>query len=152
MRRALLIAAVAVTPMAIVAGVVGVSHAASSYYVSPSGSDSAAGTQSAPWKTIAHAQSVVTAGDTVYFRGGTYSYTTSTTSCTSQTAVVDAITLSKSGSSGSPISYLDYPGEKPVFDFSGMTSTDCRIKGFDVTGSYIYLRGFEVPAFSRTTT
>src|SRR5690242_1382214 len=42
------------------------------YYVSPTGSDSAAGTQSAPWATIAHAQSAVQAGDTVYVRGGTY--------------------------------------------------------------------------------
>ncbi len=144
MRRALLTAAVTVAPIAIVAGLTGVSHAAGSvYYVAPNGSDSAAGTQSAPWRSIAHAQSVVTAGDTVYFRGGSYGYTAATTGCASQTATVDAITLNKSGSPGSPISYLNYPGEKPSFTFSGMTN-DCRIKGFDVTGSYLYLRGFEV--------
>jgi hypothetical protein len=117
--------------------------AASVYYVSPSGSDTAAGTQSAPWKSIAHAQSVVGAGDTVYFRGGTYSYTAATSSCSSQTATVDAITLNKSGTAGSPISYSNYPGEKVQFNFSGMTQ-NCRIKGFDVTGSYLYLRGLEV--------
>jgi Pel9A-like, right handed beta helix region len=141
--RAALISAIVVTPIAIVATSVAVSHAASIYYVSPTGSDSAAGTQAAPWASIAHAQSVAAAGDTVYFRGGTYSYTTATTSCTSQTATVNAIVLSKSGSSGSLMNYLNYPGEKPVFNFSGMTN-DCRIKGFDVTGSYIYLRGLEV--------
>src|SRR5690348_11019257 len=128
--RALLISAVTVTPIAVVATTEGVSHAAANvYYVSPSGSDSAAGTQSAPWKSIAHAQSVAVAGDTVYFRAGTYSYTTGTASCASQTATVDAITLSKSGSSGSMINYWNYPGEKPVFNFSGMTGVNCRIKG-----------------------
>ena len=143
LKRAILISVVTMCPIAVVAGAVAVSHAASVYYVSPSGSDSAAGSQAAPWKSIAHAQSVAAAGDTVYFRGGTYSYSTATTSCTSQTATVNAIVLSKSGSSGSPINYFNYPSEKPVFNFSGMTN-DCRIKGFDVTGSYIYLKGLEV--------
>ncbi|WP_255950003.1 right-handed parallel beta-helix repeat-containing protein [Streptomyces odontomachi] len=117
--------------------------AGSVYYVAPNGSDSAAGTQSAPWASIAHAQSVVGAGDTVYVRGGTYAYTHGTKSCASQTDRIDAITLNKSGSSGSPIQYLAYQGEKPVFDFSGMKD-DCRIKGFDVTGNYLHLKGLEV--------
>lgn len=115
----------------------------STYYVSPSGSDSAAGTKSKPWKTIAHAQSSVSAGDTVYFRGGTYAYTAANKTCSSQTALVDAITLSKSGTSSSPINYYAYDGENPVFDFSAMKD-DCRIKGFNVTGSYIHLKGLEI--------
>ncbi|WP_290858927.1 carbohydrate-binding protein [Hamadaea sp.] len=113
------------------------------YYVSPSGNDGAAGTQSAPWASIAHAQAVAQPGDTVYFRGGTYAYVRANSSCTSQTARVDAITLNKSGTSGSPIRYWAYPGERPVFDFSGVRD-DCRIKGFDVTGSYLHLKGLEV--------
>src|SRR4051812_36677235 len=108
------------------------------YYVAPTGNDDAAGTQAAPWATIAHAQTVVAAGDTVYFRGGTYAYAHAGSSCKSQTDRVDAITLNKSGGSGNLIHYLAYPGEKPVFDFSRMTD-DCRIKGFDVTGSWIHL-------------
>src|SRR5918998_244062 len=79
----------------------------------------------------------------VYFRGGIYAYTRAISSCTSQTARVDAITLNKSGSSGNPIRYWAYPGERPVFDFSRMTD-NCRIKGFNVTGSYLHLKGFEV--------
>ena len=46
-----------------------------SYYVATAGSDSAAGTLSAPWKTISHAAAAtsgVKAGDTVYVRGGVY--------------------------------------------------------------------------------
>jgi len=46
---------------------------AATYYVAPTGSDSAAGSQTAPWATIAKAQSMAAAGDTVYFRAGTYS-------------------------------------------------------------------------------
>ena len=136
LRRTLLVPVLAI---AATAAVPAAAHAASAYYVSPSGSDSAAGSSSAPWKTIAHAQSVAASGDTVYFRAGTYGYSSATTGCSSQTAVVDAITLSKSG-----ISYVNYPGEKVQFNFSGMTGVNCRIKGFDVTGSNIYLRGLEI--------
>lgn len=146
-RTALLASAVAAGLAAVAAGPgAAVSSAATGqmYYVSPSGSDSAAGSQGAPWATIAHAQSVAQPGDTVYFRGGTYAYSRANKSCASRTDRVDAITLDKSGSSGSPISYLAYPGERPVFNFSGMTSVDCRIKGFDVTGSRIRLGGLEV--------
>ncbi|GIH14915.1 right-handed parallel beta-helix repeat-containing protein [Rugosimonospora africana] len=142
--RALLASVVTVAPVAVVESLAGVSHAAGGvYYVAPNGSDSAAGTQSAPWASVAHAESVAGAGDTVYLRGGTYRFTHANKACASQTDRVDAVTLNKSGTSGSPIRYWAYPGEKPVFDFSPMTD-DCRIKGFDVTGSYIYLRGLEV--------
>jgi hypothetical protein len=113
------------------------------FYVAPTGNDNAAGSQAAPWKSIAHAQSVAQPGDTIYFRGGTYTYTHATRNCSSGTDRVDAITLNKSGSSGNPINYVAYPGEKPLFDFSHM-SDDCRIKGFDVTGSSIHLKGLEL--------
>ena len=149
--RAVLISAVTITPIAIVANSATVSHAAAAavYYVAPNGSDSAAGTLAAPWASIAHAQAVAAAGDTVYFRGGTYAYTRANSSCSSQTGRVDAITLNKSGSSGSPIRYWAYPGEKPVFNFARMTD-DCRIKGFDVTGNYIHLKGLEVTGVPQT--
>jgi hypothetical protein len=117
--------------------------AATVYYVAPNGSDSAAGTQSAPWASFAHAQAAAQPGDTVYFRGGTYAYTHADGSCASATASVDAISVTKSGTSGSPILYSAYPGEQPVFDFSGVRD-DCRIKGFDVTAGYIHLKGLEV--------
>jgi len=113
------------------------------YYVAPNGSDAAAGTQAAPWASIAHAQSAAKPGDTVYFRGGRYAVTRANRACSSQTAKVDAITLSKSGTSGSPIRYWAQPGEKPVFDFSRVTD-NCRIRGFGVTGSWIHLKGLEV--------
>jgi hypothetical protein len=143
--RALLVSAVTVSPIAIVTSSADGSNAQEGnvYYVAPDGSDSAAGTEEDPWASIAHAQSVAEAGDTVYLRGGTYAYTQATEGCESQTDRVDAITLDKSGSTDNPIRYMAYEGETPVFDFSGMTD-DCRIKGFDVTGSWIHLKGLEV--------
>lgn len=144
MKRTLLILAVAVGVTATAVGSAAASPAAAKvYYVAPGGSDGAAGTQAAPWASIAHAQSVAQAGDTVYFRGGTYTYTRADTGCASETAEVDAITLNKSGSPGSPINYVAYPGERPVFDFSRVAD-NCRIKGFDVTGSWLHLTGLEV--------
>jgi pectate lyase-like protein len=143
--RALVLSAVALTAVA----AVGSASAAESpavgkiYYVAPTGSDGAAGTQAAPWASIARAQAVVQPGDTVYFRGGTYAYARATKGCASQTDRVDAITLNKSGGSNSPIRYWAYPWEKPVFDFSHVTD-NCRIKGFDVTGNWIHLKGLEV--------
>jgi len=116
---------------------------AATYYVAPTGSDTAAGSQTAPWATIAHAQSVAAAGDTVYFRAGTYSYTAGTTTCSSQTATINGVVLNKSGQSGRLIQYWAYPGEIPVFDFAGIKDS-CRVKGFDVTGSWIHLKGLEV--------
>ncbi len=41
-------------------------------YVSPSGSDSAAGTAAAPWRTVAKAISASASGSTIVLRGGSY--------------------------------------------------------------------------------
>ena len=121
---------------------------ATTYYVAPTGSDSAAGSLTEPWASFAYAQSVAAAGDTVYFRGGTYFYTTATTTCGGNTgATVDSIVLSNSGTSGNPIQYWAYPGEQPVFDFSGvtdMTNYNCRHTGIRVTGSWLHLKGLEL--------
>jgi Carbohydrate binding module (family 6)/Right handed beta helix region len=148
----LLISAVMASPLAVVPIVtMGDAAAATAYYVAPNGNDSAAGTQAAPWASIARAQSAAQPGDTVYIRGGTYALTRANSSCSSQTARVDAITLSKSGTSGNPIRYWAYQGERPVFDFSRMTD-NCRIKGFSVTGSYLHLKGLEVRGVPQNNT
>jgi hypothetical protein len=117
--------------------------AATTYYVAPNGNDSNAGTQALPWKTFAKAQTVAVASDTVYFRGGSYIYTGGLNTCASMTDTVNVVTLNKSGTSGNPIRYWAYPGETPVFDFSQMTD-NCRVKGFNVTASYLHLKGLEV--------
>ena len=116
---------------------------AATYYVAPGGSDSAAGYLSAPWQTMARAQAQAAAGDTIYFRGGTYIYTTAINSCTGMTDTVNAITLNKSGAAGRPIKYVAYPGEVPVFDFSRMAD-NCRIKGFNIVANHLHLKGLEM--------
>jgi MYXO-CTERM domain-containing protein len=118
-------------------------YAASTYYVAPTGSDSAAGSQAAPWASIGHAQTVAVAGDTVYFRAGKYAYTKGLKTCASGTDTINAILLNSGGKSGAPIKYWAYPGETPVFDFSGIKDS-CRVTGFRVTGSWMYFKGLEV--------
>ncbi len=123
-------------------------HAAT-YYVSPTGSDAAgvAGTEAAPFASWARAQTAAAAGDTVYFRGGVYKYSDATTTCSSGTAVVNAVVLDKSGASGKPIRYWAYPGETPVFDFSGISDTNkysCRQVGVRVQASWLHLKGLEL--------
>jgi hypothetical protein len=116
---------------------------AADYYVAPGGSDGAAGTRAAPWQSAMRAQQGAQPGDTVYFRGGRYVFTAGVNACASRTATVNAVTLDKSGSEGKPIRYWAYPGEMPVFDFTAMKD-DCRVKGFNVTASWIHLKGLEI--------
>jgi hypothetical protein len=116
---------------------------AATWYVAPTGSDTAAGTLAAPWQSFAHAQAVAQPGDTVYFRGGRYAYTKATAACASRRATVSAIVLDKSGTATQPIHYWAYPGETPVFDFAGMKD-DCRVKGIEVVADWIHLKGLEI--------
>lgn len=74
---------------------------AATYYVSPSGSDTSAGTIAQPWKTLSKAASAVAAGDTVYLRGGKYK---------------ERSIWQKAGAEGAPITIRKYPGENPVID------------------------------------
>lgn len=81
---------------------------ATTYYVSPTGSDGNSGTSlSAPWQTVQHAFSSVAAGDTVEFRGGGYPASCSPTPCYSQA-------LEASGTSTSVIMFTNYPGEVAI--------------------------------------
>jgi hypothetical protein len=116
---------------------------AATWYVAPNGDDGNPGTAAQPWKTFAKAQSIAVADDTVYFRGGAYVYNGGLNTCASMTDTVNVVTLNKSGQAGKPIRYWAYPGETPVFDFSQMKD-NCRVKGFNVTGSYLHLKGLEV--------
>ena len=118
---------------------------AATYYVAANGNDSGAGSQGAPWATIAHAQSVAVGGDIIYIRGGMYAMSSGSTGCGgSQTANSNAVALSKSGSAGKLMQYWAYPGDSaPVFDFTNLMD-DCRVRGFGVTGSYIHLKGIEI--------
>ncbi len=135
-------------------GLLASSAFASTYYVSTTGSDNNAGSLSAPFATLTKANAVVSAGDTVWIRGGTY-YPTDTTYLKSD-AMSAGIVLSASGTSDdNRIHYLAYPDEQPVFDFSKLKigtaySTNngadsiMYTNGIVIRGSYIHLKGLEV--------
>lgn len=68
----------------------------SSYFVSTGGSDDAAGSPAAPFRTIQRAADVANSGDTVFIRGGTYRETVRPT---------------RSGSAAAPIAFRSYDNE-----------------------------------------
>ncbi|MFZ1721422.1 MAG: DNRLRE domain-containing protein [Microgenomates group bacterium] len=93
-----------------------------SYYVSPTGNDSNVGSISSPWKTITYAMNnpIVTAGDTVFLRGGVYN---------------EGEILLNPGPQGENGTYLTlkrYLSEKPI-----LRKTSLKIKGRD----YIRVEG-----------
>ena len=94
---------------------------ASDYYVATNGNDSTGtGSIGSPYATLAHAVSVVSAGDTIYVRGGTY-------------ATSAKISISKMGTSSSPYTVTNYSGETPIMDFSGEADGTDAIS---LTGAY----------------
>jgi hypothetical protein len=81
------------------------------YYVAATGgNDGNAGTNiAAPWATWQHAfDNATTAGDTVFFRGGTWSPSSS------------ANLWNRIGTHDHPICFFNYPGETPIFDGSNI--------------------------------
>ncbi|WP_235714681.1 right-handed parallel beta-helix repeat-containing protein [Neobacillus dielmonensis] len=110
-----------------------------SYYISPTGSDTNPGTKEAPFKSMKKAQEAASSGDTVYIRGGVYDEFEIAKNDSNYNYVND---IYKSG-----ITYEAYPGERPVFDFKNVPTnlrvaaffvedgvTGIKFKGFDVTG------------------
>lgn len=84
-------------------------HAATSYYVSPTGNDSNPGTLAAPWATVNKGVDLYNAGDTVYFRAGVY-------------APTNGIYFYRSGSAAGSITARSYPGETVIFDGAQMSA------------------------------
>jgi hypothetical protein len=78
--------------------------------------------------TIATAIGKASAGDTVYMRGGLYTYTAQ-------------ISISKSGNATNRMQLWAYPGEKPLLDFSGEALGK---KGISLTGSYWHVKGISI--------
>src|SRR5688500_8735558 len=70
------------------------SAALRTFHVTPGGSDQAAGTESAPWRTLQHAANTVRAGDLVIVRPGRYA----------------GFDLRTSGTSANPIEFRADPG------------------------------------------
>jgi hypothetical protein len=76
------------------------------YYVATTGSDSAGGSATAPWRTIQHAMNTVPAGATVQVAGGTYN---------------ELVTINRSGSATAGyITLTSAPGQLATIDGHGL--------------------------------
>lgn len=106
------------------------SASANVYYVSPSGSDGAAGAIGSPRFNLNAIWSLVSAGDTVYMRGGTYTYST------------QQYLTGKNGTSGNLIKIWAYPGESPVITRGASFSKPNWHRGMVfLSGNYIHVKG-----------
>ena len=88
-------------------------------YVSPMGSDTNAGTLSAPWRTVQHAFNYAQPGERICLRGGSYPMSRSTGYSQS---------LTRSGTSTSRITFTNYPGEVAIIE--GSTRVDAAFVTF----------------------
>ncbi|MGK3937198.1 carbohydrate-binding protein [Streptomyces caeruleatus] len=103
----------------------------SALYVSPSGTDSAAGTVTAP-TTLTSAISRISAGGTIYLRGGTYAYSSTVT-----------IPAGNNGTAATRTTISAYPGETPVLNFSAQSESSTN-RGLQLNADYWKIHGLVV--------
>lgn len=99
------------------------------FYIATTGSNGGSGAVNSPWATFDYAISQITAGDTLYVRGGTYNLNS-------------RIRITKGGTSAAPISMLAYPGETPILDFASNPSSSDR--GIQLERDWWRLKGLTV--------
>ncbi len=128
------------------------SLSAKQIFVSPEGDDINEGTIESPFWSIQKAQSVASAGDTVYIRGGTYSITASDISRVESNLFACISFLDKNGVEGKRINYWAFPGEKPLFDLTAVKPFNQRVVAFWVSGDYLHLKGIEITGVQVTIT
>jgi len=129
-----------------------ISLQAKQIFVSPDGDDTNDGTIENPLWSVQKAQSVASAGDTVYIRGGNYIITESDISRVENNLFACVSFLDKSGSKDKMIKYWAYPGEQPLFDLKAVKPANQRVVGFWVSGDYIHLKGIEITGVQVTIT
>lgn len=128
---------------ALLAGSLCLTAAAAEWFVAVDGSDAGDGSAAAPFGSVMRAQQSAGAGDTVHIGGGTYRMNSAAIARTHKIWAY-VILLDKSGEPGRPITYAARAGERPVFDFSDVRPEGLRVHAFEVTGSWIHLRGLSV--------
>ena len=125
------------------------------YYVATDGKDSNAGSKDKPFATLNKANKVVSAGDTVWIRGGIYDL--KDTVFYERYKMTAGILLTASGESDdNRIHYLAYPGERPIFDAAnlpvaiGTDHSDGTPEGamytspIVISAKFLHLKGIEV--------
>lgn len=105
------------------------SHAAD-YYVATNGNNGNAGSQAAPWRTIAYAVGRMQAGDTTYVKDGVYNE--------------GRIVFSRSGTASARITLMNAPGASPIINFGGGTDKIELYAGSRKPIGYITIEGFEI--------
>lgn len=102
-------------------------------FVAPDGTTGARATIDDP-TTLASALTRVTAGGTIYLRGGKY-------------VLTSTLNLSKDGGESSPIELSAYPldSERPVLDFSSMSESSSN-RGLSLSGDYWHVYGIDLHA------
>ncbi|HLX62879.1 MAG TPA: PKD domain-containing protein [Planctomycetota bacterium] len=98
------------------------------YYVAPTGNDSNAGTQSAPWVSINKGVDLYVPGDTIYLRAGTYTPSNS-------------IYFYRAGSSTAPITFRAFPGESVILDGANMPASTTLVY---IAAQYFVMQDFEL--------
>ncbi|HHS83551.1 MAG TPA: hypothetical protein ENK38_01300 [Gammaproteobacteria bacterium] len=127
-------------------------HAGNVRFVSQTGSDSAAGTEAAPWLTPEYALDNTSPGDAIYIRAGVGQWSTSMNG-TFGDPVALYFTSARGGSSGLPKLVSAYPGEtvqwagSSISDFvefpgSSVTVTDVCVHGFELISDGLGAKGF----------
>jgi len=117
---------------------------ANTYYVSTTGSDSNPGTLASPWATWQKAFDTAEAGDTVYFRGGTW-YPVSKADGWAITSINPNGGHGNNGTYNNPICFFNYPGEIPILDCSLACLPTEGNTGLGVTGAeYIHFKGLTI--------
>jgi hypothetical protein len=102
---------------------------AMTYYIAINGNDGNPGTLEKPFSTFAKGINALTAGDTLYVRGGIYN---------------QPVYASKSGTASTPITISGYPGETAIID--GQYKLPAADWGdlFSVTGNYVVVQNLTV--------
>lgn len=109
------------------------------FYVATTGSNSNAGSEQAPWRTVQYAVDHVEAGDTILVRGGVYNET---------------VIITKSGSADEGyITLTEYPGEDAILDGAGLVTEPYGMRGLINVyhASYVRVKGFELRNYLSNT-
>jgi uncharacterized repeat protein (TIGR02059 family) len=104
------------------------------FYVSPSGKDSNNGDISHPFATLNKVWTIISPGDQVYLRGGTYSFDN------------QQYLTGKNGTSDNLIRIWAYPGEIPILTKSGNYRTN---SGIYFSGNYFYFKGLDISGYTQ---
>ena len=111
---------------------------AKTYYVSTTGNNNWAGTLAAPWLTWEKAFNTVSAGDTVFFRGGIY-YMNANDG--------DGYSLTADGTASDPICLFSFPNEVPILDGINITSKSGSEGAFGISAyqmNYVHIKGLTI--------